>query len=71
MTGVEGIGNQQEVIDTISKFVDVVQIVGIGLFIVFIGVSVFLIMNYNKAYSLLKKKRSWNYEVCWSNRLVY
>ena len=44
MTGVEGIGNQQEVIDTISKFVDVVQIVGIGLFIVFIGVSVFLIM---------------------------
>lgn len=45
MTGVEGIGNQQEVIDTISKFVDVVQIVGIGLFIVFIGVSVFLIMN--------------------------
>ena len=42
---VEGIGNQQEVIDTISKFVDVVQIVGIGLFIVFIGVSVFLIMN--------------------------
>ena len=45
MTGVEGIGNQQDVINTISKFVDVVQIVGIGLFIVFIGVSVFLIMN--------------------------
>ena len=45
MTGVEGIGNQQDVIDTISKFVDIVQIVGIGLFIVFVGVSVFLIMN--------------------------
>ena len=45
MTGVEGIGNQQDVINTISKFVNVVQIVGIGLFIVFIGVSVFLIMN--------------------------
>ncbi len=45
MTGVEGIGNQQDVINTISKFVDVVQIVGIGLFIVFVGVSVFLIMN--------------------------
>ena len=45
MTGVEGIGNQQDVIDTISKFVDVVQIVGIGLFVVFVGVSVFLIMN--------------------------
>ena len=45
MTGVEGIGNQQDVINTISKFVDIVQIVGIGLFIVFVGVSVFLIMN--------------------------
>lgn len=45
MTGVEGIGNQQDVINTISKFVNVVQIVGIGLFAVFIGVSVFLIMN--------------------------
>ena len=45
MTGVESIGNQQEVIDTISKFVNIIQIVGIGLFIVFIGVSVFLIMN--------------------------
>lgn len=45
MTGVEGIGNQQDVINTISKFVDIVQIVGIGLFVVFVGVSVFLIMN--------------------------
>lgn len=45
MAGVESIGNQQEVIDTISKFVNIIQIVGIGLFIVFIGVSVFLIMN--------------------------
>ena len=45
MTGVEGIGNQQDVINTISKFVNIVQIVGIGLFVVFVGVSVFLIMN--------------------------
>lgn len=45
MTGVEGIGNQQDVINTISGFVKVVQIVGIGLFVIFIGVSVFLIMN--------------------------
>ena len=45
LPGVESIGNQQDVIDTISKFVDVVQIVGIGLFVVFVGVSVFLIMN--------------------------
>lgn len=45
MTGVESIGNQQEAIETISKFVKAVQIIGIGLFIVFVGVSIFLIMN--------------------------
>ena len=42
MTGVEGIGNQQDVINTISKFVDIVQIVGIGLFIVFVGVCAWI-----------------------------
>lgn len=45
MSGVESIGNQQDLIDTISSFVKVVQVVGIGLFAVFIGVSIFLIMN--------------------------
>lgn len=45
MSGVESIRNQKEQIEKISSFVNVVQIVGIGLFIVFIGVSVFLIMN--------------------------
>lgn len=45
MSGVESIRNQKEQIEKISAFVNVVQIVGIGLFIVFIGVSVFLIMN--------------------------
>lgn len=45
MPGVEDIGNQQETIDTISKFVNAIQIIGIGLFAVFIGVSIFLIMN--------------------------
>ena len=45
MSGVESIRNQKDQIEKISSFVNVVQIVGIGLFIVFIGVSVFLIMN--------------------------
>ncbi len=45
MSGVESIRNQKEQIEKISSFVKVVQIVGIGLFIIFIGVSVFLIMN--------------------------
>lgn len=45
LTGVESIKNQQDLINTISSFVRVVQIIGIGLFIVFVGVSVFLIMN--------------------------
>ncbi|SCJ31487.1 Cell division protein FtsX [uncultured Clostridium sp.] len=45
MSGVESIRNQKEQIEKISSFVNVVQIVGIGLFIIFIGVSVFLIMN--------------------------
>ena len=42
MTGVESITNQQELIEKISNVVDFVQIL---LFFVFIGVSIFLIMN--------------------------
>ena len=45
MTGVESITNQQELIEKISKVVDFVQILGVVLFFVFIGVSIFLIMN--------------------------
>ena len=45
MTGVETITNQQELIEKISNVVDFVQILGIVLFFVFIGVSIFLIMN--------------------------
>ena len=45
MSGVESIRNQKDQIEKISSFVKVVQIIGIGLFIVFVGVSVFLIMN--------------------------
>lgn len=45
MPGVEDISNQQEMIDTISSFVNGVRIAGIILFAVFIGVSIFLITN--------------------------
>ena len=48
MTGVENISNQQDMIDTISSFVDGVRVAGIVLFVVFIGVSVFLITNTTK-----------------------
>ena len=45
MTGVESITNQQELIEKTSRVVDFVQILGVVLFFVFIGVSIFLIMN--------------------------
>lgn len=45
MTGVESVGNQQDLIDTISSFVKGIQIIGVVLFVIFIGVSIFLIMN--------------------------
>ena len=48
MTGVEGIGNQQDVINQIHGIVKVVRVVGIVLFIILIGVSIFLIMNTTK-----------------------
>lgn len=48
MTGVEDISNQQDMIDTISAFVNGVRIAGMVLFVVFIGVSIFLITNTTK-----------------------
>ena len=48
MAGVEDISNQQELIDTISSFVDGIKIAGLILFVVFIGVSIFLITNTTK-----------------------
>lgn len=45
MTGVESVTNQQELIEKISRVVDFVQILGVILFFVFIGISIFLIMN--------------------------
>lgn len=48
MSGVEDISNQQDMIDTISTFVNGVRITGMVLFVVFIGVSIFLITNTTK-----------------------
>lgn len=48
MTGVEDISNQQDMIDTISSFIDGVKVAGLILFVVFIGVSIFLITNTTK-----------------------
>ncbi|WP_066896229.1 permease-like cell division protein FtsX [Clostridium nigeriense] len=48
MSGVEDISNQQDMIDTISSFVGGVRVAGLILFVVFIGVSVFLITNTTK-----------------------
>ena len=48
MPGVEDISNQQEVINTISAFVNGSKIAGLVLFIVFAGVSIFLITNTTK-----------------------
>lgn len=48
MPGVEDISNQQEVINTISAFVNGAKIAGLVLFVVFAGVSIFLITNTTK-----------------------
>lgn len=48
MSGVESVSNQREMIESISSFVNIVRYIGIGLFIVFVGVSIFLITNTTK-----------------------
>lgn len=48
LQGVESIGAQQELVDKIVKIVKGVKAVGIGLFVILIGVSIFLIMNTTK-----------------------
>ncbi|SFD21779.1 permease-like cell division protein FtsX [Clostridium uliginosum] len=46
--GVQKIDEQQKIVDGIVKFVKGVNMVGIALFVVLVGVSVFLIMNTTK-----------------------
>lgn len=47
-TGIEKIGDQQELVDNIVSFVKGIRAVGFGLFIILVGVSIFLIMNTTK-----------------------
>ena len=48
MEGVESVSNQQELINTVQNVVKGIRIVGGILFVVLIGVSIFLIMNTTK-----------------------
>jgi len=48
LPGVEDIKSQQDTIQTIQSMVRGVKLVGVGLFVILIGVSIFLIMNTTK-----------------------
>ena len=48
MSGLDSVENQKDMIEKISSVVKVVRIIGIGLFIVFMAVSIFLITNTTK-----------------------
>lgn len=48
MAGVDDITNAREMIESISSFVNAVRVIGMVLFVVFIGVSIFLITNTTK-----------------------
>lgn len=46
--GIENIEGQQEIVDKIIAIVSGIKVVGVGLFVILVGVSVFLIMNTTK-----------------------
>lgn len=46
--GIDTIGGQQKLVDTIVRIVSGIKAVGVGLFAILVGVSVFLIMNTTK-----------------------
>ena len=46
--GIDTIGGQQKLVDTIVRIVSGIRAVGIGLFAILVGVSIFLIMNTTK-----------------------
>ena len=46
--GIETVGDQQELVDKIIGIVNGVKVVGLGLFVRLVGVSIFLIMNTTK-----------------------
>jgi cell division transport system permease protein len=46
--GIDTIGGQQKLVDTIVRIVSGIKAIGVGLFAILVGVSVFLIMNTTK-----------------------
>jgi cell division transport system permease protein len=48
LEGVESISDQQDIINTVQNVIKGIRIVGVVLFIILIGVSIFLIMNTTK-----------------------
>ncbi|MFW2489344.1 permease-like cell division protein FtsX [Clostridium chromiireducens] len=48
LEGIETVGDQQELVDRIIGIVNGIKVVGFGLFVVLVGVSIFLIMNTTK-----------------------
>lgn len=56
MKGVDSISNQREMLETISSFVKIVRYVGVALFIIFVGVSIFLITNTTKITVFSRRK---------------
>ncbi|MDD6794112.1 MAG: permease-like cell division protein FtsX [Clostridiaceae bacterium] len=48
MEGIESVNNQQDLINTVQNVIKGVRYVGVGLFIILISVSIFLIMNTTK-----------------------
>ncbi|WP_077864472.1 permease-like cell division protein FtsX [Clostridium saccharobutylicum] len=48
LQGIETIGDQQDIVDKVVSIVKGVKFVGFGLFVILVGVSIFLIMNTTK-----------------------
>ncbi|AGX45268.1 permease-like cell division protein FtsX [Clostridium saccharobutylicum] len=48
LQGIEKIGDQQDIVDKVVSIVKGIKFVGFGLFVILIGVSIFLIMNTTK-----------------------
>ena len=48
LQGIEKIGDQQDIVDKVVSIVKGIKFVGFGLFVILVGVSIFLIMNTTK-----------------------
>ena len=56
LEGVESVSDEQESIDTIQNIIRFTKIIGTVLFIILIGVSIFLIMNTTKLTVYVRRK---------------